>query len=140
MARVAGVPRKRWGKQWEMWQQNLMEWSRSGKTQAEYCRRLKLNQNAFSSWKRRLGWRDEIAKPLEERSALGTGTQRSDCLESALFVPIRVEKQTTMRWQDGACNNPAPVFEVVLRNGRVLRAGLNVEVERLARLAAVMES
>lgn len=109
------------------WQKLLESWSASGQKQAEFCRRQGLSQNTFSGWKRRLSWRTAIDCPPSSKVLS----------QSALFVPVRVRPSKVA--VDSASADAAPLVEIVLRNGRVLRVALNAEYEAVARLALALE-
>jgi hypothetical protein len=126
MARRKRGQAVRWAARRDEWRQNLAAWAASGQTQAAYCRAQGLDQNALSSWKRRLNW--AAAVQTEETAAVQAGER----LTADLFVPVTVRPRVT-----GAS---APVLEIVLRNGRILRAGLDAEPVVLTRWAAALES
>jgi hypothetical protein len=122
MARGSGQA-ERWVERRQQWRERLAAWRKSGETQAAFCRARGLDQHSLSYWKRRLGAPVEGG---ERRSARG-GQPRA----SGVFVPLTV--------RPAASTSAAPVFEIVLRNGRVLRAGMNTEPARLSALAAALE-
>lgn len=109
------------------WQKLLESWLASGQTQAEFCRRQGLSQNNFSGWKRRLGWRTDIDYPPSSKAQS----------QSALFIPVRVRPSKVAA--DSASADAAPLVEIVLRNGRVLRVALSAEYEAVVRLALALE-
>ncbi|MHA2314879.1 MAG: IS66 family insertion sequence element accessory protein TnpA [Candidatus Hermodarchaeia archaeon] len=51
------------------WQKHLSQWSESGLTQAEYCRRNKLSAAAFNWWKGQLRRKSSKSTPTRSRSS-----------------------------------------------------------------------
>ena len=52
-----------------LWKQHLEEWSRSGSTQAEYCRQHKLSTKSFTYWKRRFRQKPPVSfMPVQVKS------------------------------------------------------------------------
>jgi len=108
----------------ERWRKHLMAWSGSGLSQAEYCRRHEVKAADFSWWKRELARRDQARRPAKAKSTR--------------FVPVRLPVAPSgagvvVRGQpEGDC-------EVLLRNGRCLRFGGGVSVQRAVELAAALE-
>ena len=58
---------------------------------------------------------------------------------SGAFRPVRVVRTTGSGGEDLGGGGPGVVVEVLLRSGRVLRAGSNVDPVVLARLAEALE-
>lgn len=94
------------------WQAHLAAWQRSGLSQAEYCRQHGLAPADFSWWKRELAKRGLTTPP------------------PAPFVPVQVIAR-------GADTTGC---EVVLRNGRRLRLGPDIDPAWVAKLAAALEA
>lgn len=44
-----------------LWEQHLERWSKSGGTQAEYCRQHKLSTKSFTYWKRRFSEKSSVS-------------------------------------------------------------------------------
>jgi len=133
-----------WGKAaWDRlraaWRERLREWAASGQSQSRYCRERGLNPNTFSGWKRRLGWQESSGDRAAKR--VGVAAETVAVKPKALFTQLRVRGEpghVTPPWETTA-GESNPVVEIVLRNGRVLRAGIQAPVESLARLARALE-
>lgn len=65
----------------DLWKRHLDKWSKSGSTQAEYCRRHKLSAKSFTYWKRRI--RDGSIKSDTSREKT-----------AVTFVPVEVKPET----------------------------------------------
>lgn len=92
------------------WRGHLAAWSRSGLSQAAYCRQHGLTPNDFSWWKR------EIA--------------RRTVVTAATFVPVSIAQSP---------ENPY-AFEVSLRGGRTLSFDGRVDPEALNAVVSVLEA
>ncbi|GMV83605.1 MAG: hypothetical protein AMXMBFR7_47890 [Planctomycetota bacterium] len=109
----------------EGWRKHLKAWGGSGLSQAEYCRRHGVMAADFSWWKRELARRDQARRPKQAKFAG--------------FVPVRLPVApmgagVVVRGQpEGDC-------EVLLRNGRCLRIGGGVSIQRVVELAVALES
>ena len=101
----------------DLWRRVLEEWRTSGLTVAEFCRRRRIASPTFYVWRRRLGSRS----PLPVRQ---TGSREP----RPAFLPVRVVPSP-----------PAPVLELVLRGGRVLRWHGEVPPARVAELVLALE-
>jgi len=99
------------------WQKHISQWSESGLTQAEYCRRNKLSAAAFHWWKRHL------QKKLMARKKPPTPMQ---FVEVHSVPPIHAGRNET--------------YEVVLSRGRAIRVDRDFDSDVLKRLIAVVES
>jgi hypothetical protein len=99
------------------WQKHIFQWSESGLTQAEYCRRNKLSVAAFNWWKRNLRKKSKAQKnssaSMQFVEVHGVPPVHSDCDET---------------------------YEVVLPRGRAIRVGRDFDSDVLKRLIAVVES
>ena len=94
------------------WQGHVSAWRQSGSNQAEYCRRHGLAPADFSWWKHALARRGLTAPPAPQ------------------FVPVPVITRSS----------EATGCEVVLRNGRRLRLGQEIDPGWVAKLAAALEA
>jgi hypothetical protein len=131
MAHVVAVRRAR--RSAEQWRAILAEWSGSGLSQAEFCRRRGFSKVTFNGWKRRLGaaaLRSSCPRHgavprgvSEQRGAWPVGAARSPFVE--LAGPPRVAE-------------PA-VYEVRLANGRAVRVGPEFDPATLRRLLALVD-
>jgi putative transposase len=96
------------------WQRLLGRWRQSGDSAAAFCRAHGLNLNTFYAWRRRL-------RGVRAKSAV-----------SQKFAPVRVVHMPAVA--------SAPVLELALRCGRVLKAPSDIAPERLAALAQALEA
>ncbi|MHC4433765.1 MAG: IS66 family insertion sequence element accessory protein TnpA [Planctomycetota bacterium] len=91
------------------WQEHISQWSKSGLTQAEYCRRNNLSQAAFHWRKREFRRKFNAQKTLpakrEQRNSSSTAMQ---FVEVHGFPPAHVGRDET--------------YEVILSRGRAIRA------------------
>jgi hypothetical protein len=89
----------------EFWRRHIEQWSRSGSTQAEYCRRHKLSTKSFTYWKGR----------FRELSILNMTTRQK---EPVRFVPVEVRPEAEL----AADNSPGLVlhrdgYRIEIREG-----------------------
>jgi hypothetical protein len=93
----------------EYWRKVLRRWQSSGLSQAAFCRQRKIPAGRFTWWKRRL---------RDDGVVAGHG-----------FVPVQVAPWAVRSSE----------LELTLRGGRVLRFDANVNVSKLAAIAAALE-
>ena len=127
MAKTDGTTTKNTSRR-PFWEKHLRAWSRSGLTQADYCRRHQLSAPAFGWWKRQLEGKPRARKrsPAMNQSERGIQTE------------VRfVEVQRGSDVEPGG--NPA-VYEVLLSGGRAIRVGHTFDPEVLKRLIATVEA
>ena len=114
------------------WRGHLRAWQRGGGSQAEYCRRHGLLPADFSYWKHELARRDRRnGESAGKAELLGAGALTQ---AKAPFVPVMLKPEKML---GGAAEYDC---ELVLANGRRLRIGPAVTVERVIELAAALES
>ena len=99
------------------WRKHISKWSKSGLTQAEYCRRNGLSAAAFHWWK------GELRRKSKAQKASPTSIQ---------FVEVQGVSPT-----HGSRNES---YEVLLSRDRTIRVGHDFDSEVLKRLIAVVES
>jgi hypothetical protein len=109
------------------WQKHISRWSKSGLTQAEYCRRNRLSAAAFHWWK------GHLRKKAEVQTSLSANKQQ------------RSGSPNTMQFVEVHGVSPAHVgrggtYEVVLSRGRAIRVGRDFDSDVLKRLIAAVES
>ena len=106
----------------EYWRKRVEAWSRSGLSQAEYCRRQGLQPVSFSWWKRRLS---------AGAQAIGRGRKRhgGQAAVPAHFIEVRMP--------DAA--GPG-VYEIRLAGDRSVRVPGDFEAATLTRLIAAVEA
>jgi len=80
------------------WRQKLLEWKRSGLSQAEFCRREGLNQNTFSSWKTIIPERDAEQR-IKDRS------ERVAAKEKPSFIRVEVDTKGSAKVNKPAQDN-----------------------------------
>jgi hypothetical protein len=99
------------------WQKHISQWSESGLSQAEYCRRKKLSVAAFNWWKRHLRKKSKALK---------------DTSTSMQFVEVHGVSP--------AHSGHDETYEVVLSRCRTIRVGRGFDPDVLKRLITVVES
>ena len=99
------------------WQKHISQWSESGLTQAEYCRRNKISAAAFHWWK------GQLRKKSKAQKNPSTSMQ---FVEVHGVPPIHAGRGET--------------YEVVLSRGRAIRVGSDFDSDILKRLIAAVES
>ena len=109
------------------WQKHISQWSKSGLTQAEYCRRNKLSAAAFHWWKRHL--RGKV-KAQDKPSA--NKRQRNGPSNTMQFVEVHGVPP--------AHAGRGETYEVVLSRDRAIRVGSDFDSDVLKRLIAAVES
>lgn len=95
------------------WRELAGQWKRSGQNVTAFCRQRGLNPSGLYAWRRR-------AESTAEATVEG----------AADFVPVTIVPSTVA---------PAPVLEIELRNGRMLRLHGELTPARLAAIANALE-
>jgi transposase len=106
------------------WRQLVAQWQASGLSIRAFCASRGLSDQSLYWWRRELAARDRQAA-----DACPTPLPSP----SACFVPVRLRV-------DEVAALPASVVEIVLGNGRRLRVGNEVPVQRLAELVHALEA
>ena len=105
------------------WSGMVAAWSRSGLSQAEFCRRQGINGGTFVWWKRQLQQvPGDVANVPKRRG-------RPPKAASTRFVEVRLPGMPL-----------SPTYEVVLARGRSIRVPSQFDPETLSRLIAAVES
>jgi len=125
------------------WRGLVEEWSRSGLTQAEFCRRRRLSVPSFRWWKARFRRADGSGR--RTRTSAGRGVTRgvrSTVDGRVAFAELAVLPGTQ---GDGAESRSdfrlrAACYEVVLARGRVIRVGAEFDPDVVAELIAAVEA
>jgi hypothetical protein len=99
------------------WQEHISQWSKSGLTQAKYCRRNKLSAAVFH-WRKR-----QLRRKSKAQKKPSTSMQ---FVEVHGVPPIHPGRGET--------------YEVALSRGRVIRVGRGFDTDVLKRLIAAVES
>lgn len=104
------------------WQDLVDQWSRSGQTQAAFCRKHGITYGSFIWWKRQLTSAPAGgAAPRGSRGRRGRGKKANSFVE-VQFSPARAS------------------YEVVLARGRVLRIHGPFDSQSVSRLIAAVEA
>lgn len=115
------------------WQNIVDQWSRSGQTQAMFCRERGISYGSFTGWKRRLASSaDGDATPHRSHGRQGCKT-KTDSFAEKTKVDSFVEVQ-----MPGSVRRPA--YEVILGQGRVLRIYDPFDSESVSRLITAVEA
>jgi hypothetical protein len=99
------------------WQKHISKWSKSGLTQAEYCRRNGLSAAAFHWWK------GELRRKSKAQKKSSTSMQ---------FVEVHGVSP--------AHTGLGETYEIVLSRDRAIRVGRDFDSDVLKRLIAAVES
>ena len=99
------------------WRKHISRWSKSGLTQAEYCRRNEVSAAAFQWWK------GELQRKAKTQKKPSTSMQ---FVEVHGVSPAHVGRGET--------------YEVVLSRGRAIRVGRDFDSDALKRLIVAVES
>jgi hypothetical protein len=105
----------------------VAEWSGSGLTQAEFCRRKKIHPMTFCGWKYRFPPGSPAAASVTRPKGAG------------LFVPVIAEATPAATAACHSSPDLARPIEILLRNGRVVRATAGIAPAVLARLVSALE-
>jgi len=127
MADTDGTTKKKTSRK-PFWQEHLRTWSKSGLTQADYCRQHQLSAAAFGWWKRRM----EGESKARKRSPASRPPRRGN--QTALqFVEVQ-------RGPDVNTSANAAAYEVLLSRGRAIRIGHDFDPDVLRRLITTVEA
>ena len=108
------------------WRKILDGWSRSGLTQAAFCRKRAISVYCLRWWKRELPRRGPVSATVKGQREQASAKRRSAHPSQPAFLPVRIA--------------PASVLlEIVLTNGRVIRAPWGCDPEAIGKLASVLE-
>ncbi len=108
------------------WRKVLDEWSRSGQTQAAFCRKRAISVYCLRWWKRELPRRRPVTATVKGQRKQASAKQRSDHPSQPAFLPVRISPASAL-------------LEIVLTNGRVIRVPWGCETEEIGKLALVLE-
>jgi len=117
-----GAPRN--GAKERSWRRLLQQWRRSGMTIRDFCAEHDVSEPSFFAWRRIIAERDrQRGGPRAPAGGDGAKTQASPA-----FVPLRV------------ISTPAgAAFEVVLRDGCIVRVPAGFDPATLRQLLAVLK-
>lgn len=109
------------------WRTLLTQWTRSGLSVRDFCRRHHLPETAFYHWRRAIAARDRSSPPAPSTPARTSApTQPRRSTPRPTFAPVRVV--------------PDQPLELVLRTGHVLRIPPGSDPAYLATLVAAVET
>lgn len=125
------------------WRGLVEEWSRSGLTQAEFCRRRRLSVASFRWWKARFRGAGGGGRRTGTSAGRGvTGGLRSATNGRVEFAELAV-LSGTHGGGDESCpdfRSRAACYEVALAGGRAIRVGAEFDPDVLAALIAAVEA
>ena len=108
----------------EYWRKSISAWSRSGETQAAFCRKQRIKYCNFVWWKRKLALDSEdVTQPRGSRGKRARPTKTGSFVEVQLAGRVNV-----------------PAYEVVLARGRVLRIFGAFDSDSVSRLITAVEA
>jgi hypothetical protein len=109
------------------WRKHISQWSKSGLTQAEYCRLNEVSAAAFQWWKGQLRRKSNAQKAIPAKRQRRNGSSNAMQFVEVHGVPPA----------HGRCGE---TYEVVLSRGRAIRVGRDFDSDALKRLIAAVES
>ena len=110
----------------------MARWEQTGLSQQEFCEQEKIKLTTFGYWRRELKRRDSQGESVKSRAALPSTTQESSTArntETPLFVPVQVSQAPS-----------APLCEIVLPDGLVIRVSRVCDLEPVVRLVRTLEA
>jgi hypothetical protein len=108
------------------WRGHIEAWKVSGLSIAGYCRRQRLAESGFYSWKRKL-------------SLVGLGSGLDGKTEGGVSRALGLFKEVRLPGNDAAACEGDARIELLLRGGRVLRVWPGFDAATLCRVLAVTE-
>ena len=106
------------------WRNLVDQWSRSGLSQAAFCRKRRITYGSFIWWKRQLA-----SAAGGDAAPRGSCGRRGSTTKTGSFVELQVTGSATR-----------PAYEVILPRGRVLRIYEPFDSESVSRLITAVES
>jgi len=123
-----GAPRN--GAKERSWRRLIQRWRRSGMTIRDFCVEHDVSEPSFFAWRRTIADRDRQSGP-PRADGYGNGDSNKT-QDSPAFVPLRVVSTVS--------TTPAgTAFEVVLRDGRIVRMPAGFDPATLRQLLAILE-
>ena len=121
-----GAPRN--GAKERSWRRLIQQWRHSGMTIRDFCVEHEVSEPSFFAWRRTIADRD---RQSGQPSADGYGNVDSNrTQDSPAFVPLRVVSTVS---------TPAgTAFEVVLRDGRIVRVPAGFDPATLRQLLVLL--
>jgi hypothetical protein len=116
----------------QTWREIMARWEQTGLSQQEFCEQEQIKLSTFGYWRRELKRRDSQGKSVKPRAAWPSTTRGSSPapnMEAPLFVPVQVSQAPS-----------APLCEVVLPDGLVIRVSRVCDLEPVVRLVRTLEA
>ena len=116
----------------QTWREIMARWEETGLSQQEFCEQEQIKLTTFGYWRRELKRRDSQGKSVKPRAALPSTTQESSTARNTaapLFVPVQVSQAPS-----------APLCEIVLSDGLVIRVSRVCDLEPVVRLVRTLEA
>ena len=125
------------------WRRLVTEWSRSGLTQAEFCRRRRISAPALAWWKRRFrrtdGDEGRGGRPVTTNGRKHARPRTGERVGFAELV-VRSGGRDEGLESRSSYTSRAACYEVVLAGGRVIRVGAEFDPGVLGELIAAVEA
>jgi len=121
------------------WDRAIEEWSASGLTQVEFCRRRGLALASLRWWK----WRLKAGAAGDQRSPAESGptkARRQSAPATPRFLPVRLLPDPKQATADAAVAEPGSVYELELAGGHRIRVPADFQPEVLYRLILTVEA
>jgi transposase-like protein len=129
-----GAPRN--GAKERSWRRLIQQWRRSGMTIRDFCVEHEVSEPSFFAWRRTIADRDrQSGQPSADGCGNGDSNKTRD---SPAFVPLRVVS-TVSPTPAGTAGTAGTAFEVVLRDGRIVRVPAGFDPATLRQLLAILE-
>ena len=116
----------------QTWREIMARWEQTGLSQQEFCEQEQIKLSTFGYWRRELKRRDSQGESVKPRAAwpsLTRGTSPAPNMEAPLFVPVQVSQSPS-----------APLCEIVLSDGLVIRVSRVCDLEPVVRLVRTLEA
>ena len=123
------------------WQDLVGQWSRSGQTQAAFCRSRGITYSAFTWWKRKLSAAGNVA-PHGSRGQRGENSDStliSGCTAFDNEMIVSTTQAGAFVEVQGSGSARLPAYELILTRGRVLRVYDPFDSNSVVRLIAAVE-
>lgn len=139
---VVARPHLRDPKLEQFWRATLAKWMKSGLNIRDFCRKHRLAEPSFYSWRREIAARD--GKPIAQPTTAHTKsvvTRRSPARSRRASSPSRRTAVSTPQPSFVALRVvPDSPLELVLRSGHVLRIPPGYDVNHLRTVVAALEA
>lgn len=116
----------------QTWREIMARFEQTGLSQQAFCEQEQIKLTAFGYWRRELKRRDrqrESAKPIGALSCEVKPSSSTPNTQAPLFVPVQVSQAP-----------PAPVWEIGLSDGLVIRIPSACDLEQVAMLVRTLEA